>query len=136
VRRDSRLHAQERIMEQDIRLGAIGQVARTVDDIAAARAWYGDVLGLPHLYSFGDLAFFDCGGLRLFLSQGEAPAAESVLYFDVADIRAAHDALAARGVRFTHAPHLIHRHANGPEEWMAFFEDNEGRPLAIMSRVG
>ena len=136
VRRDSRLHAQERIMEQDIRLGPIGQVARTVDDIAAARAWYGDVLGLPHLYSFGDLAFFDCGGLRLFLSQGEAPASEAVLYFDVGDIRAAHDALAARGVRFTHAPHLIHRHANGQEEWMAFFEDNEGRPLALMSRVG
>lgn len=52
------------------------------------------------------------------------------------DLRAAHDALAARGVRFTHAPHMIHRHANGQEAWMAFFEDNEGRPLALMSRVG
>ena len=94
------------------------------------------MLGLPHLYSFGDLAFFDCGGLRLFLSQGDGAAAESILYFEVGDIRAAHDALAARGVRFTHAPHMIHRHADGQEEWMAFFEDNEGRPLAIMSRVG
>jgi DNA-binding CsgD family transcriptional regulator/catechol 2,3-dioxygenase-like lactoylglutathione lyase family enzyme len=136
VRRDSRLHAQERIMEHDLRLGPLGQIARSVGDIAAARAWYADVLGLPHLYSFGDLAFFDCGGVRLFLSQGEAPASESLLYFRVADIRGAHDALAARGVRFTHAPHMIHRHANGQEEWMAFFEDNEGRPLAIMSQVG
>jgi len=94
------------------------------------------VLGLPTLYSFGDLAFFDCGGLRPCLLQGERTPAESILYFEVGDIRAAHDVLAARGVRFTHAPHLIHRHANGQEEWMAFFEDNEGRPLAIMSRVG
>ena len=136
VRRDSRLHAQEQIMDSDIQLGTIGQIARTVDDIAAARAWYGDVLGLPHLYSFGDLAFFDCGGVRLFLSQGDKPAAESILYFQVADVRSAHDALAARGVRFTHAPHMIHRHANGQEEWMAFFDDDEGRPLAIMSQVG
>jgi len=136
VRRDSRLHAQEQVMDHDIRLGAIGQIARTVSDIAAARAWYREVLGLPHLYSFGDLAFFDCGGVRLFLSQGEKPAADSILYFQVDDVRTAHAALCARGVRFTHAPHLIHRHENGREEWMAFFDDNEGRPLAVMSQVG
>lgn len=135
VRRDSRLHAQERIMEKDIQLGAIGQIARTVDDIAAARAWYGQVLGLPHLYSFGDLAFFDCGGVRLFLSEGEAAASESILYFLVDDVRTAQASLAARGVEFTHAPHMIHRHADGTEEWMAFLNDNEGRPLAIMSRA-
>jgi len=29
-----------------------------------------------------------------------------------------------------------HRHENGQEEWMAVFNDNEGRPLAIMSTVG
>jgi hypothetical protein len=32
-------------------------------------------------------------------------------------------------------PHLIHRHADGTEEWMAHFHDPEGRPLAIMSQV-
>ena len=40
-----------------------------------------------------------------------------------------------RGVEFTNAPHMIHKHENGVEEWMAFFEDPEGRPLAIMSSV-
>jgi DNA-binding CsgD family transcriptional regulator/catechol 2,3-dioxygenase-like lactoylglutathione lyase family enzyme len=135
VRRDSRLHAKEIAMDEQFKLGAIGQVARTVKDIAAARAWYADVLGLPHLYSFGKLAFFDCGGLRLFLSEGDGPAAESILYFQVPDIRAAHASLVSRGAAFTHAPHLIHRHDDGQEEWMAFFDDNEGRPLAIMSRV-
>ena len=43
--------------------------------------------------------------------------------------------LAARGIEFTDAPHMIHRHADGMEEWMAFFKDNEGRPLAIMAQV-
>jgi DNA-binding CsgD family transcriptional regulator/catechol 2,3-dioxygenase-like lactoylglutathione lyase family enzyme len=136
IRRDSHLHAKELSMEQDIKLGALGQIARTVKDIAAARTWYAEVLGLTHLYSFGNLAFFDCGGVRLFLSEGDGPASESILYFQVEDVRAAHAALAARGLEFTHAPHMIHRHANGQEEWMAVFNDNEGRPLAIMSKAG
>jgi catechol 2,3-dioxygenase-like lactoylglutathione lyase family enzyme len=136
VRRDSRLHAKEVSMEPDIKLGALGQVARTVKDIAAARTWYAEVLGLTHLYSFGNLAFFDCGGVRLFLSESDGPASESILYFQVEDVRAAHAALAARGLEFTHAPHMIHRHADGQEEWMAVFNDNEGRPLAIMSKAG
>jgi DNA-binding CsgD family transcriptional regulator/catechol 2,3-dioxygenase-like lactoylglutathione lyase family enzyme len=135
VRRDSKFFERESVMDQDIRLGAIGQIARTVKDVAAARAWYGDVLGLPHLYSFGNLAFFDCGGVRLFLSEGEGPASEAILYFTVDDVRTAQPSLAARGVEFTHAPHMIHRHADGSEEWMAVFNDNEGRPLAIMSKV-
>ena len=135
VRRDSHLFRKEPSMAQEVKLGALGQVARTVRDIAAARAWYGDVLGLSHLYSFGNLAFFDCGGVRLFLSEGEGTASESILYFLVDDVRTAQASLAARGIEFTHAPHMIHRHADGTEEWMAFLNDNEGRPLAIMSRA-
>jgi hypothetical protein len=53
----------------------------------------------------------------------------------VADIRAAYDTLSARGVQFTAAPHLVHRHADGTEEWLAHFNDPEGRPLAIMAQV-
>jgi DNA-binding CsgD family transcriptional regulator/catechol 2,3-dioxygenase-like lactoylglutathione lyase family enzyme len=135
VRRDSALHRKALAMNNGITLGPIGQVSRTVKDIAAARAWYADALGLSHLYSFGNLAFFDCGGLRLFLSEGEGGTSDSILYFRVDDIRAAHVALAARGIEFTHAPHLIHTHADGTEEWMAFFRDNEGRALALMSQV-
>jgi len=135
VRRDSNLSRQETDMQADLAIGPVGQIARTVKDVAAARAWYGEVLGLQHLYSFGNLAFFDCGGVRLFLSEGENSVSESILYFRVPDIRAAHQALAARGVAFTHAPHMIHRHADGTEEWMAFFTDNERRPLAIMAQA-
>lgn len=118
------------------KVGAIGQISRTVSDIDAACAWYGGVLGLPHLYTFGKLAFFDCGGTRLYLSaENGAPQPESILYLRVEDIAATHAELSARGVEFTGAPHMIHRHADGTEEWMAFFKDNDGRPLALMSQV-
>ena len=114
----------------------LGQVARTTRSTAAARAWYREVLGLPELYTFGTLSFFDLGGVRLMLAEEDGPGgAESLLYLRVPDIHATKDAMEGRGVRFTHAPHLIHRHEDGTEEWMAFFEDNEGRPLALMTQV-
>lgn len=136
IRRGAALSRQSADQEQEFTMGPIGQISRHVRDIEAARGWYGEVLGLKHLYSFGDLAFFDCGGVRLFLSQSErAGEAESIIYFRVPDIRLSHTALESAGVAFLNAPHLIHRHEDGTEEWMAFFNDNEGRPLAIMSQV-
>ena len=116
-------------------LGPLAQIARTVRDIKESEAWYGTTLGLPHLYTFGSLAFFDCGGTRLLLSAQEKPAPESILYLRVAEIGTAYELLRSRGVEFADAPHLIHRHADGTEEWMAHFHDPEGRPLAIMSQV-
>ena len=133
IRRDSELFKKERPVNQGLQMGAIGQIARSVKDINEASAWYQQVLQLKHLYTFGTLAFFDCGGVRLFLSQGDERVSESIVYFKVPDVRAAHAELSRRGIVFTNAPHLIHKHADGTEEWMAFFLDNEGRPLAIMS---
>jgi hypothetical protein len=62
-------------------------------------------------------------------------ASESILYLRVLDIHASKAGLEARGVKFINAPHLIHRHEDGTEEWMAAFEDNEGRPLQLMMQV-
>jgi DNA-binding CsgD family transcriptional regulator/catechol 2,3-dioxygenase-like lactoylglutathione lyase family enzyme len=132
---DSLLHAKDSGMTEPLALGPIGQVSRHVTDIAAAIAFYRDTLGLPHLYSFGNLAFFDCGGTRLFLSEGEGTGGDSVLYFRVPDIHAAHATLKERGAEFIDAPHMIHRHEDGTEEWMAFLQDPDGRPLAIMAQV-
>ncbi|WP_309064851.1 VOC family protein [Microbacterium sp.] len=118
-----------------VALGPIGQISRSVTDIEAAEAWYRDVLGLRHLYTFGSLSFFDCDGVRLFLSAGDGPVHdESILYFRVPDVVAARAALGERGVVFTHEPHVIHTHEDGTQEWMAFFTDVEGRPLALMAQ--
>jgi DNA-binding CsgD family transcriptional regulator/predicted enzyme related to lactoylglutathione lyase len=121
---------------RELSLGPIGQISRTVRDIDTACAWYGQVLGLKHLYTFGKLAFFDLGGTRLYLSaeRGE-PQPESCLYLRVDDIGAAYSELVSRGVEFKGAPHMIYRHPDGMEEWMAFFKDPEGRFLALMSQV-
>jgi DNA-binding CsgD family transcriptional regulator/predicted enzyme related to lactoylglutathione lyase len=136
INRASPLHRQDRQSKEEWEMGPIGQVSRQVRDVEAARKFFGEVLGLQHLYSFGNLAFFDCGGVRLFLSESEqAGDGESILYFGVTDIAAAQQRLQAKGAEFINAPHMIHRHEDGTEEWMAFFNDNEGRPLAIMAQV-
>lgn len=118
-------------------LGPLAQVARTVRDVVESEAFYGRALGLPHLYTFGTLAFFDAGGTRLMLSQSEAPVAdESLLYFRVDGLDAAYRRLQDAGVAFRAAPHLVHRHDDGREEWLAFFDDPEGRPLALQEVRG
>ena len=126
-------------MTADVKLGPIGQISRQVSDIAKAVDWYTNVLGLPHLYTYGDLAFFDCGGTRLFLARpendGALPESQSVLYFRVTDISAAHATLAGRGVEFIQAPHMIFRQPDGTEEWLAFFRDLDGGILALISQV-
>jgi catechol 2,3-dioxygenase-like lactoylglutathione lyase family enzyme len=115
----------------------LGQVSLLVRDAAAAEAFYREVLGLRHLFTFGTLAFFDLDGVRLFLGEPEDGTWRpgSVLYLRVPDIEAAHGALVARGVAFDAAPHLIHRHADGTEEWMAFFRDPDANQLALMTQV-
>jgi predicted enzyme related to lactoylglutathione lyase len=118
-------------------LDAVGQVSLDVRDGARATRFYGETLGLTHLYTFGDLVFFDVGGVRLYLHRKDESAWRpgSVIYFEVADIAATQGRLAEAGVRFESEPHRIHRHDDGTEEWMTFFDDAEGNKLALMSRV-
>lgn len=120
-------------MHMEPKLGPIGQIARSVDDIEEAVRWYGQVLGLPLLYRFEGMAFFDLGGTRLYLQQNPRWGPESILYFRVPDILASHAALAGKGVVFSRPPHPVHRHEDGSAEWLAFFDDPQGRPLALMA---
>jgi len=124
--------SQARSTAKGLPIGPLAQIARTVGDIEAASAWYRDILGLELLYRFPGMAFFRLGEIRLYLQETAKPADQSILYFSVSDIQQAHRELADRGVIFTSAPHMIHRRADGGEDWMAGFCDNEGRPLALM----
>src|SRR5437868_11939268 len=99
-------------------LGPLAQISRTVRDIKESEAFYGTALGLPHLYSFGSFAFFDCGGSRLYLTAPERPAPEPLPYLRVADIPSAYEELRSRRVQFTHAPPMIHRHPVRTAEWL------------------
>jgi len=118
-------------------LGHLAQISLTVTDIERSVAFFRDVLGLRHLFTAGQLAFFDCDGVRLMVdalaeAQGRG---NSVLYFRVTDIHGVQEALAAKGVPFDGAPHRIHTHADGTEEWMTFFHDPDGNVLALASAV-
>jgi DNA-binding CsgD family transcriptional regulator/predicted enzyme related to lactoylglutathione lyase len=135
IPKQSALNRSRPAMTTPLQLGPIGQISRSVADIKRAEAWYGKVLGLPHLFTFDKLAFFNLGGTRLYLQESPNAGPESILYFQVPDIQQAYSELQARGVEFTGAPHMIHKHADGTEEWMAFFKDPEGRPLALMAQA-
>jgi predicted enzyme related to lactoylglutathione lyase len=119
-----------------LQLGTLKQVLQPVNDLDRAVAFYRDTLQLSFIGQFGPLAFFHLDGVRLLLERGDG-ASGSVLYFDVADIRAAREELASRGVTFEQEPHLVHRDDTGvfgragAETWMAFFRDTEGNVLSI-----
>jgi methylmalonyl-CoA/ethylmalonyl-CoA epimerase len=116
-------------------LSRIGQIALNAKNIPAATAFYRDVLGLKHLFSVGDrMAFFDCGGVRLMLSQPSAPELDhpsSILYFMVADIAAAHAGLVAHGVKVEHPPTMAAKMPDH-ELWLCPFRDPEDNILELM----
>jgi predicted enzyme related to lactoylglutathione lyase len=121
-----------------VHLGPIGQVSLSIRSVESAERFYREVLGLPHLFTFGDLVFFDAGGTRIYLHRKDEAdwRPGSILYFLVDDIEVANRALKEKGVKFGGAPHLIYTDdETGVEEWMAFFEDGEGNTLALMARV-
>lgn len=121
-------------------LSILGQIAIPVRDVERATSFYRDTLGVPFLFDVpGQMAFFDCGGVRLMVAGpegGSAPESSNgtVLYFRVDDIEAVHQRLEGRGVEFLRPPHQIAR-MQDHDLWMAFFADGEGSTLALMSEV-
>jgi len=118
-------------------LARIGQIAVTAYDVARATTFYRDVLGLQHLFSAGQLSFFDCGGVRLMLTKPEKPEFDhpgSILYFQVRDIQATSERMKTAGTKFEDTPHMIAR-MKDHDLWMTHFRDTEGNLLALMSEV-
>jgi methylmalonyl-CoA/ethylmalonyl-CoA epimerase len=113
----------------------IAQIAVAVSDIERAKLFYRDVLGLEWL---GDappgLSFFRCGEVRLMLSrpEGTESAGNSILYYGVADAEAAYEAMAAAGVAFEQAPHVVGK-LGDTEVSLAICRDSEGNLLGLMS---
>jgi len=117
-------------------LSTIGQIAVAVSDVDRALSFYRDGLGMKLLFQFPNLAFFDCGGVRLMLSDSEKPSGDSpfCIYYRVSDIEKASAVLRARGVQLEREPHCIARMPDH-ELWMAFFRDPDRNLLAMMSEV-
>src|SRR4051812_9811056 len=84
-----------------VTLDRIGQIAVRVHDVGRATRFYRDTLGMRFLFEFPNLAFFDCGGVRLMLSTAEQPEHDhpgSVLYYKVSDINGSYETLKKAGV--------------------------------------
>jgi methylmalonyl-CoA/ethylmalonyl-CoA epimerase len=115
-------------------LARLGQIALPVTDADRAEAFYGQALGLPKLFRFGQLVFFDCAGVRLMLEGGERPVQPGsgvCHYFRSEAIEASVAELKAAGVSFVDEPHVVARLPDH-ELWMCFFKDPDGHLLALM----
>lgn len=113
-----------------------------VDDIAAAKEFYGDTLGLEVTEADGMLHLHTTGGrdTLIYPKADHVPAGYTILNFPVDDIDAAVDELAVKGVEMARYDGLQQddkgilrgRAANrGPD--IAWFTDPAGNVLSVLS---
>ena len=116
-------------------LRGIGQIHITVDDLARSVAFYRDTLGMTLLFEVPaqSMAFFDCGGVRLYLGQAESAGERSspMIYYNVDRIDQACDTLRAGGTPLAEEPHVVHR-TEAMELWMASVTDPDGNHVMLM----
>ena len=109
----------------------------SVDDLEAAKKFYGEVLGLKTSEQYGLLTLHLAGGrdTLVYPKPDHAPATYTILNFAVDDIDAAVDELVSRGVELEKYDGLgqddkgINR-AGGP--YIAWFKDPAGNILAVL----
>ena len=110
----------------------------SVDDIDAAKAFYGDTLGLKVTENPAGLGLELATGGKVFLypKHGHQPATFTVLNFPVDDLDAAVDSLTGKGVAmerydgFEQDERGVAAPAPGPR--IAWFKDPAGNILSVM----
>ena len=108
-----------------------------VDDLEAARKFYGETLGLNASEQYGLLTLHLAGGrdTLVYPKPDHVPATYTILNFEVDDIDAAVDELTKRGVSLERYEGMgqdakgINR-AGGP--YIAWFKDPAGNILAVL----
>ena len=107
----------------------------SVDDIAAAKAFYAGVLGLAVTEENGMLSIEIGGDKHVFVypKPNHEPATYTVLNFPVGDIEATVDQLRADGVRFEKYPNVDERGIfRGQGPLIAWFTDPAGNILSVL----
>ena len=109
-----------------------------VDDVAKAREFYGETLGIRTSEEHGLMTLHLAGGERptlVYPKPGHRPAEYTILNFPVDDIDAAVEELTGRGVRFERYDGFgqdengIMRNQGPPIAW---FRDPAGNVLAVL----
>ena len=109
-----------------------------VDDVPAAQAFYGDVLGVETSVDHGILTLHLAGGARptiAYPKPGHVPAEYTILNFPVDDVGAAVAELEQRGVTFERYDGMPQdddgvMRGNGPD--IAWFKDPAGNVLSVI----
>lgn len=110
----------------------------SVDDLAAAKRFYGETLGVDVGEESGALVLHIDGGNDVYVYEkpNHSPATYTILNFPVNDIDRAVDELAARGIRFERYDGFgqdergIARGDEGPP--IAWFTDPAGNILSVL----
>lgn len=122
-------------MKNEPAVSKIGQIAITVSDLALARRFYGEVLGLPVLFDAGpNLSFLAAGDVRLMLTtpgNGGEVRKNSILYFRTSAIEPTYAQLLERGAQAEAKPHAVAKLPDH-ELWLAFVRDPDGNLVGLM----
>ena len=113
-----------------------------VDDIERAREFYGETLGLDvevFAEPTGLMSLHHPGGhdTMVYIKPDFVPATYTVLNFQVDDVEAVVDGLAARGVSFERYEGFDQDErgiARGPGPEIAWFKDPAGNVLAVLEK--
>ena len=115
-------------------IAGVLQLAIPVRDIGRATAFYRDSLGLKFLMDAPNMAFFDCGGVRLYLDANEVsqpPSSNQFIYFRSTDIVSHASVLKGKDVSMHQEPRVIAKLPHA-EVWLMWIRDSEGNLLGIM----
>ncbi len=111
------------------------QIGLTVKDLAKAKEFYGETLGLNLAVETDLMLFFSVGGLRLMVGTenqaGTAGSGGAVFYLETPNIHEAHDHIEEKGVHIHRPPFIAHSDASF-EMWLCFFQDDDGNVLAFV----
>jgi predicted enzyme related to lactoylglutathione lyase len=83
-----------------------------------------------------DMAFFDCGGIRLYFGKPESEEFRSnpLIYYRVPAISDTYRTLLERGAESMSEPHVVHS-TETTDLWIAGLRDPEGNSVMLMSEV-
>jgi len=115
----------------DLKIKKLPQISYPVSDVDRSVAFFETTLGLKlALRPHPNMAFFDAGGVSIFLEQAEDVSHASVRYLACEDVAVATAELERRGVEIVAPPHRITEQP-AYDLWMSFFKDPDGHMLAL-----